>query len=576
MAGSNAIASGSVILTANADGLKASLDRAAQHVGTWGQGVAASLSNAFNAKGGALGGLQHIGGAVTGKLAGLASAAKGLLSGAGTAIGTMLGGPIGGAIGAAVGSAVGALGETVVGALGAPFEKLDLFAGIVKQSASLGISASQFQGLTAVMGMAGIEGDHVGQTFAVMGKQISDVAAGKGKGAALAFEKLGLSAAELMAMKPDQQFLAIADAFKKMPAGADQASAAVHLFGGNAAAMLPLLQRGGAGIGDLIGSMKKTGAVLSDDQLQAAANASKAWKSAKRDIKSAWDGLANRATLIAAPVIEFIAKAVSKGFALLAPVFDWVGRAVGKVADIVTAVFEQLMTWFDAGVAAVKAFGAEWLSFGGEMPTVEEMIVSVFRAVGVTAAYAWDAVKLGAGVIAYVAGAILESGGSILSMFRALTDLVKELPDDVRPKWVDDMVAGVAKADDAVKAFGGKMKDWGKGAMGGFGKSAADFNKWLDDALKAKKAGGEMGKALVDGLGEAVADAAPVKLSGAMLRGSMEAYSLVVKNRLSGIATQDEPIKGVLNEAKKANAHHKNVDKNTKKSADILDGLGAV
>jgi hypothetical protein len=76
---------------------------------------------------------------------------------------------------------------------------------------------------------------------------------------------------------------------------------------------------------DFIEMMKRTGAVLSDDQLKAAENASKAWKTAKNVIKGAWDGLANRATLIAAPVVEFAGKAVSKVFNMLLPVFDWVG-----------------------------------------------------------------------------------------------------------------------------------------------------------------------------------------------------------------------------------------------------------
>src|SRR4051812_3980475 len=118
----NAIASGAVTLTANADGLAAGLDKGAKDVQTWGTKVGASLTSLFNSKGGTMGALQNLGGAVTNKLAGLASAAKGLLSGVGAGIGTAIGGPIGGAIGGAVGSAVGALGETVVGALAAPFE----------------------------------------------------------------------------------------------------------------------------------------------------------------------------------------------------------------------------------------------------------------------------------------------------------------------------------------------------------------------------------------------------------------------------------------------------------------------
>jgi hypothetical protein len=215
----NAIASGAAILTANAGGLNSGLDKAATDEKTWGTKVTGSINSVFSSKGGTMGGLQSIGTAVTNQLAGLASKAKSVLSGAGGAIGTMLGGPIGGAIGSAVGGTLGSIGETVVAAIATPFEKLDLFAKINKQAENLGISASQVQGLTAVMGKAGIEGDAVAQTFAQMGKQISDVATGHGKGAGMAFAKLGLDAAELMKLKPDQQLLKIADAFAAMPKG---------------------------------------------------------------------------------------------------------------------------------------------------------------------------------------------------------------------------------------------------------------------------------------------------------------------------------------------------------------------
>ncbi len=569
---SNAIASGSAILTANADGLAAGLDKGAKAVQTWGTKVAATINSTF--KGGTLGGFQNIGSAAVGQLAGLANAAKSALSGAGLAIGTMIGGPIGGAIGSAVGSAVGELGTVAVGALAAPFEKLNKFSDIHFQSKSLGVSASQFAGLSVVMEKAGIDGAHVAQTFAVMGKQISDVAAGKGKGAALAFQTLGLNAAELVNLKPDQQLLKIADAFHNMPAGADQASAAVHLFGGNAAGMLKELSKGSGSIQGLVDSMKKTGAVLSDDQYAAAGAASRAWKDAKVSIKSAWDGLANRATMLAAPVIGFVGKAVTKVFAMAAPVFEWVGRAIGKVGDIVTAIFEQLMKWFDEGVAAVKAFGAEFLNFGGQMPTVEDVVVSVFRAIGTVVALAWDTFKLGPGVMAVVTGAILENGATILGVFRQITDLAKDLPADMRPEWVDGMVNGIAKADDAVKAFGGKLKNWGKDAVTSWGEGPANFNRWLDKALVKKGKLDEV-KLNADGTPAEGATGGPLKLAGALAKGSKEAYSMVLKNQLAGMfGDRGDLPKQQLKEAQKGNKIGEKQLGEQKKTNDKLGALG--
>src|SRR5258708_6668914 len=108
---SNAIASGSAILTANADGLASGLDKAAKDVKGWGTKVGGTLTKLFNSKGGTIGAVSNVGTAITDKLAGMAAKAKDILAGVGGAIGMALGGPIGGAIGTAVGKALGTLGE---------------------------------------------------------------------------------------------------------------------------------------------------------------------------------------------------------------------------------------------------------------------------------------------------------------------------------------------------------------------------------------------------------------------------------------------------------------------------------
>jgi hypothetical protein len=569
----NAIASGSVILTANADGLTSGLDKAATGVKSWATNISGALNSTFNAKGGTLGAFQHIGTSVTNQLAGLASKAKSLLSGAGTAIGTMIGGPIGGAIGAAVGSAVGTLGETVAGAIAAPFEKLDLFANINKQAKSLGISASQFQGLTAVMGKAGIEGNQVAQVFTHMGKLISDVASGHGKGAALAFEQLGLSATQLAGMKPDQQLLAIADAFAKLPPGGAQASAAAHLFGDSiGTALLPELQKGSAGMQGLIDTMKRTGAVMADDQIAAGANASKAWKTAKNEIKQAWDGLANRASLIAAPVIEFVGKAVSKVFSMLLPVFDWVGRAVMKVTQIVTVVFEQIEKWFTEGVTWVQNLGKEFFDWGAGMPTVEEAVVGMFRAVGTAAAYVWDVIKLGAGVGYTAIGGVVKAYGQLFKVVSDGLQLLKELPEEIRPKWLDGAVDSYKVMADKVDMMGDKMLGWGKeGLATGLGDSAKMFNKWLDDALKKKQKLDEP-TPNSDMLGGP--KGSTPKFAAALASGSKEAYSMVLKNQFGANGSKDIA-KEQLKEAKKANKIGEKGVKEAEKTNSFLGALGA-
>lgn len=578
MAGSNAIASGSAILTANADGLKSGLEKSAADVKSWGTRVAGSLSNTFNAKGGTLGALQNIGGSIAGGISGFAAKAKGLLSGAGTGIGMAIGGPIGAAIGGAIGSAVGAVGEAIAGAIAAPFERLDMFGAIKKQADTLGVSASQFQGLTQQFERFGIEGPQATIAMEKFGAKIADAARGA-PNASAAFERLGLNAQELAHLPLDQSLLRVSDAIKGLKTPGEQANAAIATFGKAGLALLPMLQKGGSGIQEFIEQQKKTGAVLGDSQIAAAASASKAWKDAKRTISSLWDGLQNRAMLIAAPVIEFASKAVTKIFNFLSPVFEWFGRGVTRVADIASAVFEQLLKWFEIAVNWIKELGAEFGGIGESIPTIQEAITEFFRGFGKAAAYTWDVVKAGAGAFAWMAGKALQF---IAPVVDAMKDIIKEIArlgfqvavragNTTLSKFFAGIMFDADKLGAKMDATGKDLEKWGEGTFTNFGQSAEDFSKWLDEALKPKEAAKEVAKTLQDEIGEQLS---PVKLAGAVLKGSKEAYSLSVQNQLRGIATQDEPIKGVLKEARKANDINKGVKRNTDKMADVLGNLG--
>lgn len=635
MAGGNAVASGSVILTANADGLKTGLDKSGKDVLTWGQKTGNLLATTLNKGGGGFSSAA-IGGAVGASLAGLGSKLKAGAASLGVVIGTAVGGPIGAAIGGAVGATAGSLFESVFDAVATPFEKIDLFGKIVKQSKSLGISASQFQGLTAVMGKAGIEGDAVAQTFATMGKQISDVAAGKGKGAALAFEALGLDAERLMQLKPDEQFLAIADAFAAMPAGADQASAAVHLFGGQAAALLPELQKGAAGIQGFIDQGKKVGAVLSDDQLQAAANASKAWKSAKNEISLTWDGLVNRVTLIAAPVIEFFAKVMSKAFSFIQPVFefggrlaerlssgfqsafdsitaiasrifdriqprvqpvfDWLGdawMAVEKVAGIawegimsfVVPAIETVVGWIEQGIDMLAEWTTGVFGFSSAWPKAETVVVAAFRAIGVAGAYTFDAIKAAIGGVAVGIGRLIKAIGDLTTFFkRALRDLTDSAATVAQALGLDETEAMFRKASAAVdnlgasiRAQGEEIEGWGQKQIDAFGQSAKQFNGWLDRMLQPKAAGEVVGKKIAEAIRKPILEEmAEIKLSSAITAGSKESFSLILKNQLRGTSTQDAPIKNLVKEAKKGNDLQKQNNKDLGKVRQEIEKIGVI
>jgi hypothetical protein len=561
-----AIGKAALVLSTESTQMKTGLDAAGKDVQTWGQRTADRLKGVF--AGGMMGGMQNLGGAVAGGLVGLAAKAKGLLGAAGTGIGFALGGPIGAAIGGAVGSAVGTLGETVAGALAAPFDKINEFAAVSKRATSLGINASQYQGLTKQLGLVGIEGDQTNTILAKLGKTISSGGDFENPAALATFERIGLNAHELSQMPLDQAFLKISTAISKLPSPMEQTNASLSIFGRQMGTqLLPVLQKGGAGIQDFIEQQKKFGGVLSDSQLQAAGNASKAWKQAKQQIATAWDGLVNRATLIAAPLIQFAGKFISKVFALATPVFDWIGRAVSKVADIVTAVFEVLEKWVDDAVGWLSNLGQQVFGFAGTWPTVEQVVVAVFRAIGTAAAYVWDSIKLGAGVVAVAFGAIIEYGGTTLSMFRNLVDVFKKAADamGVKDQKIDQVVAMVDGADDKVKGWGKAMKEWGANAVTGFGDSAKQFNSWLDRALGRQKQAAKEGKAALAEVGAAAGVLDKLKSDNRpLIKGTSAEVSARIKHDFAGKIQEQQ-----LAEVKKGNGLLKEV-------RDAVQGLGGL
>jgi hypothetical protein len=87
---------------------------------------------------------------------------------------------------------------------------------------------------------------------------------------AKALAGLGIDAAKLKALSPEEQFIALADAIGKIPAQADRASAAMKLFGRGGAALLPFLNEGREGIAKLREEARRLGLVMSDADATAA------------------------------------------------------------------------------------------------------------------------------------------------------------------------------------------------------------------------------------------------------------------------------------------------------------------
>jgi hypothetical protein len=362
-----------------------------------------------------------------------------------------------------------------------------------------------------------------------MGRNITKI--GQSKEGLGTLQQMGISLEELQNIPLDQQFKVLADGINKLPRGAEQAAAAMNLFGKAGFELLPILQKGSEGIDELVKEGVASGAILSDAQLQAAGAAAKAWKDAKRSISETWEGLANRATMIAAPIVTFFAGIIQKGFKLMVPVFEWLGRAIEKTAIIFDAIFKVLGGWIDDAMKWVGDLVSQVFSFGNSWMSIEDVIFNVLKGVSQAIGYVWDTLKAGAGIISWVAGVIILGFGKIITTFqgtiRDVLNTAGKLPDALGGKMFRDAAVSIGIVGAGVEQVGNNMADWGKKQMDAFGESPKKIGEWFDNIKDKTRDAAKQ----ADMVAEHANAIQPYKGIDAALKGSKEAYNIESKFR---------------------------------------------
>lgn len=162
---------------------------------------------------------------------------------------------VGGAVAGAF--SIGAIGAWV-GKINSATESLNDLADSVG-----GASVSGLQALQVAAGQTGGSAEALGASITKMGATIGDAMAGN-KAASESFARLGLSAQQLAALKPDEAFRLIADRLAAVPNAYERASAAQDIFGKGAKGIAGLLTEGGAAIDEVNRKLEEQGARLND------------------------------------------------------------------------------------------------------------------------------------------------------------------------------------------------------------------------------------------------------------------------------------------------------------------------
>jgi hypothetical protein len=221
---------------------------------------------------------------------------------------------------------------------------------------------------------------------------------------AKAFESIGLSVDELMAMNPEEQFRAIQQAIAALPTPAERAAAAVAIFGRSGVELLPLMNQNLAEVEE---RMRRLGAIVGEDQVEAIGGMNDALDM----VRATFDGIIGTVVGNLAPVVESLAND------FLAFVEEWnnIGGQNGTIADTISNALLDVADYFagifDNAVASFDGFGATMQEIG----SVFEFVGNVFTAVAETLRAAFNLFQIAGNLLAMGLGKFLEGIGSWVS-----------------------------------------------------------------------------------------------------------------------------------------------------------------
>lgn len=170
-------------------------------------------------------------------------------------------------------SAVGSLRTSLArlvsaGALAALAKSaIDLGGELTDMSAKFGVSASELSALSYPAKMVGVDIEAVGNAFKFMQKNIA-AAENPTSDAAIALKMLGVNLADLKNKTPMQQFLLLSDAFSRLERDENRTALALDLFGRAGADVLPVLEKGSAGLNKMTKAAQDLGIALTEEEIK--------------------------------------------------------------------------------------------------------------------------------------------------------------------------------------------------------------------------------------------------------------------------------------------------------------------
>lgn len=329
-----------------------------------GREIESSFSELGDVASKALAPFGAMGAAIAETLGQIGSAAGGAIQSFGK-----MGGVIGG-VAAIGGGAAAALGAVSLGAIALATSTAESIAKMGELSQSTGISVGALSSLAFAGKTVGLSIEQVSGGLEKMDKAVLKAATSPA-GAVSAFSRLHLSLRDVSGqIKPTEEiFGELAGRFSTMPDGITKTALAMQIFGRSGAEMLPMLNKGKAGIDDLVKTAAALGIALDDQTVQA----SQKFKESLATIEAAGQGLAIQLTKDLLPALQTVAEFLVSGLkdknSTLSTLIDdvaWLTKAFLTLGDVIFAWFQTLesavghaeATFIEFGSAAGKALSS--------------------------------------------------------------------------------------------------------------------------------------------------------------------------------------------------------------------------
>ena len=266
---------------------------------------------------------------------------------------------------------VGALASAAVGSLfGIALSTAKIGEEAKLTSQKLGMTTQAIQGLNYAAKQNEIDQEAMTMGMQRFARNIINLRTGSEE-AAKGFHLMGLSTQYLMDRHKGtlETLMQTADIFHKMQDGQTKTAIAMELFGRSGARMIPMLNKGSAGIHELMSEAQKLGIVMSDDQIKASMKFDNAWKKTTSIVSGLKIMIGSDFMPVFTRMLEkFSAWYIQNKDIIKQDLSKWLKFAEENVGKFVTAlkILLGLGIVYEVGFLTTKiiAMGAAWAAAG--------------------------------------------------------------------------------------------------------------------------------------------------------------------------------------------------------------------